>query len=166
MANTVGGQLDEMAQLARILDSNGSQAQQIKSAFARKHAFSPCLEKHSSHIFRPFGRSIAKLHITEPLRCNLRDVFNTAASAVEMNRIDQHAAVRSGGSGQNASRLHDVLHVSPRHRLQIGVQTEFRGLVTELAEAVGQPALVRIVASNQQVTRTQPGACLHHRHVF
>lgn len=35
MANTVGGQLDEMAQLARILDSNGSQAQQIRSAIDR-----------------------------------------------------------------------------------------------------------------------------------
>jgi uncharacterized protein YukE len=35
MANTVGGQLDEMAQLARTFDTNGSQAQQIKSVIDR-----------------------------------------------------------------------------------------------------------------------------------
>ncbi len=35
MGNTVGGQLDEMAQLARTLDTNGSHAQQIKSVIDR-----------------------------------------------------------------------------------------------------------------------------------
>jgi WXG100 family type VII secretion target len=35
MALTVGGQLDEMAQLARTLDTNGNQAQQIKSVIDR-----------------------------------------------------------------------------------------------------------------------------------
>jgi WXG100 family type VII secretion target len=35
MAYTVGGQLDEMAQLSRTFESNGSQAQQIRSAIDR-----------------------------------------------------------------------------------------------------------------------------------
>ncbi|HEY3036153.1 MAG TPA: WXG100 family type VII secretion target [Streptosporangiaceae bacterium] len=35
MASTVGGQLDEMAQLSKTFNSNGSQALQIKSAIER-----------------------------------------------------------------------------------------------------------------------------------
>jgi WXG100 family type VII secretion target len=65
MANTVGGQLDEMAQLSRTFDSNGSQAQQIKSVIDRTLAGTtwtgPAAERFRD-AWQQFSPSLDKLH--------------------------------------------------------------------------------------------------------
>jgi WXG100 family type VII secretion target len=65
MAYTVGGQLDEMAQLSRTLDTNGSEAQQIKSVIDRTLASTtwtgPAADRFRD-AWHQFSPSLDKLH--------------------------------------------------------------------------------------------------------
>lgn len=65
MANTVGGQLDEMAQLARTFTTNGSQAQQIRAVIDRALAGTtwtgPAAERFRD-AWHQFSPSLDKLH--------------------------------------------------------------------------------------------------------
>jgi WXG100 family type VII secretion target len=65
MANTVGGQLDEMAQLSKTFNTNGSQAQQIRSVIDRAMAGTtwtgPAADRFRD-AWHQFSPSLDKLH--------------------------------------------------------------------------------------------------------
>lgn len=65
MAMTVGGQLDEMAQLSRTFTTNGTQAQQIKSAVDRTLAATtwtgPAADRFRQ-AWAEFSPSLDRLH--------------------------------------------------------------------------------------------------------
>ncbi len=65
MALTVGGQLDEMAQLARTLNTNGGQAQEIRSVIDRALASTtwtgPAADRFRD-AWLQFSPSLDKLH--------------------------------------------------------------------------------------------------------
>lgn len=140
-----------------------ARSQQTSPPLTRKLAFAAGLEQQSRHIGRAQRGRIAELHGAEQPGRHCRDVGDSAGAAVEVNRVDDDAAVGATGGGDDASGLCHALGIGPRHRFDIGLEPERQREVAQRTEIVGQTRFVRIIAGNQYVAGIQRRAGFQQR---
>jgi len=118
------------------------------------------LAKERLHVARTLRRSVAELRITQAFGRHLGDVRGNVSTAIEVDRIDEHAGVRLAACGDDTFALLQILDLGPWHRLEIEAEPERRAELTERRQSLDRARLDGIVARHEHVLRPETRASL------
>jgi len=135
----------------RVADLDGDRQvleklHEVGSAGARRQAEVAGLIEDAVHRVGHFGRDVAHLAVLERAGGQVVDVLVVVLGAVEMDRVDEAACVRTVDLAEDLTLLLDGRDVASGHRLDAEVEAVRMGELAEFGVVVRQAVDVGVVA--------------------
>lgn len=147
----------------RVADLDGDRQvleklHEVGSAGARRQAEVAGLIEDAVHRVGHFGRDVAHLAVLERAGGQVVDVLVVVLGAVEMDRVDEAACVRTVDLAEDLTLLLDGRDVASGHRLDAEVEAVRMGELAEFGVVVRQAVDVGVVACAEHLSGAEAGA--------
>lgn len=146
--------LDGDRQVRQVLEK----LHEVGSAGARRQAEVAGLIEDAVHRVGHFGRDVAHLAVLERAGGQVVDVLVVVLGAVEVDRVDEAACVRTVDLAEDLTLLLDGRDVASGHRLDAEVEAVRMGELAEFGVVVRQAVDVGVVAGAEHLSGAEAGA--------